>query len=1008
MIKLVNLNSFDEALDFVPDFCANKLNQNITIIVPDKLSLFMEKHIFEKLNLKASFNLKVSTLDRLVKKDLALDKSKQISKLGCIVLVHKILMDLGTQLKVLKNKTYLFSYAEEIFNTLAQLKSSKITVEEMLKFKHTNTQLQDKIHDLAMIFEQYEQQKAGLLDITDQFLMCCFGLKEKYQNQTLVFVGFDDFTAVEYTAIEQLAHNNQLIVANYFAKTNNQHLYNDEVATQLKNIAYICQLPFEIENYNSNSNDELKNYLKQNLFGIKASSAKNTGDRVKIFACRDNFEQIEIAAREIRSKILSGDKYSNFGVAVFGVDGLTEQIKQIFGKYEINFYLDGNLRLSDSTVYKFLNDIFRLNLEPYELVHYIDIINSPFFTLDEIAKQALILRLIQIDFKGNLTKKIDLSSKNFENQNKVFAAVDLNAAKNKLIDFLANFNLTNTGIAQIKQVLNNAFENLQFEQILADLQAKEELFSKQILLNKSIETIKNIFDEIEKFYPTASLETVADMFFHLGDITNISNLPLTLDAVKVVDANNFCERFENLFIIGCSVENAPNFKNDCGVIVDSEIAELNFKYKLAPTIAHINKLARLRLFNSCLLFNKNLTLLYSRTQSELIKEFCTRLNQDNQNLKPIPNLFGNFVALSKQDYVEKNLENKTNIFNQFINTKNLQQVNNVNECFNFNTISASRLEAYFRCPFNHFLNYTLKVKPRLKNDIMPLDTGNILHEILFNYYTLNKQVGDLYDFAKNQIFKIIEKDERLKLNAKSPVLINLIDETVRVLNGVDYIDQNCNFKPIKFEYEFKDKTSLNLGKAKLKGKIDRVDTDGNALRIVDYKTGRAEASLKELYYGNKLQLFLYACAMENASKQKVVGEFYLPLHNAYTTDKNTYSLKGFFENTQENVKNLDNRLQPGDKSDIVNLTLSKTGIARKFGDKELQPSEMETLKNYSKQVSALAIEEIKSGFIKPTPSSVSLLCENCPYVQICLKKSNAQQERNAQQVSIDSFLGGEQ
>lgn len=994
MIKLVNLNSFDEALDFVPSFCADKLTENITIIVPDKLSLFMEKHIFETLNLKASFNIKVSTLDRLVKKDLSLDKSKQISKLGCIILVHKILMELGTQLSVLKNKTYSFSYAEEIFNTLAQLKASKITVEEMLKFKHTNTQLQDKIHDLALIFEQYEQQKAGLLDITDQFLMCCFDLKQKYQNQTLVFVGFDDFTAVEYTAIEQLAYFNQIVVANYFSKSNNQHLYNDEVASQLKQIAYINELPFEVENFKSASTDELKNYLKQNLFGIKSSTMCNVNNRVKIFASRDNFEQIETVARDIRAQILAGQNYANFGVAVFGIDGLTEQIKQVFGKYEINLYLDGNLKLSESAVYKFICDILRLNLEPYELVHYIDIINSPFFVLDEQQKQDLILKLIQIDFKGNLTKKFD-----FDN---------LNPARDKLIEFLSYFNLNETNISQIKQILNNAFEKLNFEQILADLQAKDELFEKQILLKKSIETIQNIFDEIEKFYAGANLDLVADIFFHLGDITNISNLPLTLDAVKLVDANNFCERFDNLYIIGCSAENAPNFKNDCGVILDSEIDELNFKHKLAPTIAHINKLARLRLFNSCLLFNTNLTLLYSRTQSELIKEFCLRLTENNQNIKPIANIFGGFVALSKQDYVEKNLQNKTQIFGQFINTKNLQQVNNSNSCFNLSTISASRLETYFKCPFNHFLSYTLKIKPRLKNDIMPLDTGNILHEILFNYYTLNKQVGDLYQFAKNQIFGIIEKDERLKLNAKSPVLINLIDETVRVLNGVDYIDQNCNFKPVKFEYPFKDKTALDLGNAKLIGKIDRVDTDGNSLRIVDYKTGRAEASLKELYYGNKLQLFLYACAMENASKKRVVGEFYLPLHNAYTTDKNTYALKGFFENTEENVKNLDNRLQPGDKSDIVNITMSKSNTARRFGDKELQPDEMQTLKDYSKQVASLAIDEIKSGYIKPTPSGVSSPCESCPYIQICLKKSNAQTEREPKQVGISSFLGGEQ
>lgn len=997
MIKILNLPSFDESLDYVADFCLDKLNTGATIIVPDKLSLFMERYIFESLKLDVSFNLKVSTLDRFVKRNVVFEKTKQLSQLGCIILVHKILIENYDKLRVLKNKAYSFSYAEEIFNTIAQLKASKITYEEMSNFANANTQLQDKIQDLALIFQEYERNKAGLLDVTDQFLLCCLNLKQAYKNENLLFVGFDDFTAVEYNAIECLAYNNNVYVVNYFAKSNNQHIYNQEVATQLKQIAYTCALPIETLNITKQTND-IKQFLRQNLYGIKPDMFVDKNQQIKILACRDDADEFETIARDIRLKILDGAQFSQFGVAVFGLDANVEKIKEVFAKYELNFYVDNQLKLCESVVYKFICDIFSFHTENYELSHLIDIINSPFFVLGQDKKRQLILKLVQIDFKGNLTDKIDLK--------------ELNSARDSLIKFLKNFAIFGT-IMQISQIFNSAFEKLNFSSIIDDLCNQTILFDKQILLKKSLETIQTVFDEIEKFYPNATIEQVADVFMNVGEVAKINNLPLTLDAVKIVEANNFCETFDYLYLAGCTAGNAPAFKNDCGIIVDSEIEQLNFSHKLAPTISHINRLARLRVFNTCLMFNKSLILSYSRTPSELIKEFCNRFCIENdgakQTIQPKMERYGQYLALSAQDYIEKNLQFNTAEAKSFVTPKNLNQLSDTSVAkIKIDTISASRLEDYFKCPFHHFLNYTLKVQQRLQNDIMPFDTGNILHEILFNYYKLNKQVGDLYDFARTQIFKIVENDERLKINVNSPILTNLIDETVRVLNGVNYIDQNSNFVPEKFEFAFFDKTALNLGNAKLVGKIDRVDSDGANLRIIDYKTGRAEASLKELYYGNKLQLFLYACAMENTLKRNVVGEFYLPLHNAYTTDKNAYALKGFFENTATNVKNLDHRLAPGDKSDIVNITMSKENIARKFGDKELQIEEMKTLKNYAKQISHQAIEEIKSGYITPTPTGVNNPCANCPYKQICLKNCNAVKERKPNQVTIDSFKGGEQ
>ena len=174
---------------------------------------------------------------------------------------------------------------------------------------------------------------------------------------------------------------------------------------------------------------------------------------------------------------------------------------------------------------------------------------------------------------------------------------------------------------------------------------------------------------------------------------------------------------------------------------------------------------------------------------------------------------------------------------------------------------------------------------------------------MFKYYKNKKKIEDIYEFCKNEIFNFVGKNERLKLSLESPIILNLIDESVRVITAVNYMDVNSTFVPLSFEQEFKGKNALKLKNINIIGKVDRVDVSGDILRVIDYKSGKAEANLKELYYGNKLQLFLYSCAMEKYFNKKAVGSFYLPLRNAYSTsDDYAYSLKGFFINEDFSFK----------------------------------------------------------------------------------------------------------
>jgi len=997
MIKVLNVKSLYSALYQTVEFCRQNKQENIDIIVPDKLSLFMEKFLFERLNISASFKIKVSTLNRFAKKTCNVEKNKQISKQASIILIHKILNDNIDKLEVFKSKAYSFAYAEDIFKTIGQLKASKIGFEEMKTFSSKDEQLSNKIKDLAYVYEQYELNKAGLLDASDLFLMSTLSVANGKENSCLLFVGFDDFTAIEYSIIERLAIVAKVNIINYKSKSKNGYIYNHEIIDQLKSIAFINELPFEICDCESKTIG-VKKFLEDNLYAITPNQYVLKDEIVKLFAGNSFQEEIEFVARDIRNKILKGQRFDDFGVAIFNLEANTNKIKEIFEKYEINYYIDSEFLLSNSVLYKFFLNVLKYNLDGYSLSSLIDLINSPFFGLEQLKKREIILKLIARKFRGIVANNIDLE-------------ID-EETKKSFIDFINNLILSKEEkidclVKRLKSIANDFDERLT---VLASQNVE-----RKLLINKSKEILFSLFDDIVKFNSNISLENFFDIFKNISSVAKINNLPLKLDAVKIVDANNMMEIFDELYLIGATQSSAPNLKFDCGIILDNEIDKLNFSHKLSPTIAHINKLARLRLFNSVLMFENELNITYSNEKSDIVKELMEKLKVDTQaglvDLCAIsPFSFEKYVALSKWDYVDylcKNDKNNKEIDKKILKNKQIMQISSENlKIFNdFEVVSATSLENYFKCPMYAFMTNILKIKPRLDVEILSLDIGNVLHEIMYKYYKRKKQVGDIYEFCKHEVFKCVEKEERLKLNADSPILINLIDEAVRVVNAVNYIDENSKFIPKYFEQEFKDSKALKLKNISIVGKVDRVDICEDMFRIVDYKSGRADASLKELYYGNKLQLFLYVCAMENVLNKRAVGTFYLPLHNAYTKElSNTYSLKGFYLAEDFVVKAFDKRLMAGMKSDIVNVALTKTESIRKtIGYKELDSNQINQLKTYAKTVSENAIEEIKSGYVAPSPSEVSKPCDFCPYVHICMKDTNSIEYRKANKINLESF-----
>ncbi|HOE52998.1 MAG TPA: PD-(D/E)XK nuclease family protein [Methanomassiliicoccales archaeon] len=208
--------------------------------------------------------------------------------------------------------------------------------------------------------------------------------------------------------------------------------------------------------------------------------------------------------------------------------------------------------------------------------------------------------------------------------------------------------------------------------------------------------------------------------------------------------------------------------------------------------------------------------------------------------------------------------------------------------------SPSMLEAYRKCPMHYLLRYVLYLAP-LEEDLEAMRLGTAAHEVLCRFYRRRAERGlgmpspdEELTAVKREIREIGRevaarfKGEGADSEARYRALIG--DEGYDGTLGT-FVDRQATadlprWRPEYLEYSFGSRVAgdrydprsterpavipLTEGAGDvllLRGKVDRVDVDGNAMLVIDYKTGKAP-SYKSLEkgYSMQLQLYLLACA----------------------------------------------------------------------------------------------------------------------------------------------------
>lgn len=336
--------------------------------------------------------------------------------------------------------------------------------------------------------------------------------------------------------------------------------------------------------------------------------------------------------------------------------------------------------------------------------------------------------------------------------------------------------------------------------------------------------------------------------------------------------------------------------------------------------------------------------------------------------------------------------------------------------------SISKLEQYKSCPFSYYLKYGLQLSEKNELKIEAVDTGTFMHDVIDEFFDIIEQKGiNVKQITDEEIKQIVDEIVEQKLQLKQNYIFTSIPKyrvlAVRlkkvILKSMRYIVDSLKyskFEVLAHELEFKNGKEYepivfeldNNKKIEITGKIDRIDiaktSDGNYIRIIDYKSSIKDINLNEVVAGLQLQLLTYLDAVCDINDFLPAGVLYFNLidqsvkANSRISDeqieaeiKKQFKMKGLILADVEVAKMMDTNLESG-SSDIIPAYVDKEGNLSSKSN-AVTRKQFESLQKYTKKIIKQISKEILSGNIDIKPyykvKGGKTPCDYCSYKTIC-------------------------
>lgn len=964
------------------------------VVVPDRFTLQAEKLLFEVLKLKSTFNINVVGLSSLAGKVIKESGYEELSKTEGVLLVQKIMLENKDTFCYFKKSNSIL--CEEIYKTIEQMKSSKISPCD-IKENSRNKNLSNKIKDIKFIFEKYEELRGQKLDSDDVIAKFAEKIVEKglFKDSVFIFAGFDSFTEANYEVISSLTKTvKELKFATLSPLSErNSFIYEDDIVKKLKSLALANGVSIEVSSP-VEEHSLCNNAILSNLFAREINPIEKNDFLV---VCQNSSlkEEVLFVAKSIKKAITNGARFRDFAIVCPTLEEYEKEIEICFKNFDIIPYIDTSACFSSTPLARFIAKCFILNKRGFQKEDILFFLSSPFVEIEN--REEMIAFVNEKNISGR---------EKFEFFIKPLSPLFDILLKLKEISTYSEYALVTSEIATF---IKDKFERMVEKE-------NEEGFVKEASFDhQAYNALNELVTSFQTFKEQISLNDFYQMLSTALDSKEISSLPSFCDQVFVGDSTkSFFSKHKHIFVLGANAGKLPQNSNDNGLLTDNEIEGSCFNNILKPTIKMVNKRNRFKLFS-----------LLSQAQERLVISFLDFNEEDQKQEKAyfVSSLMEIF-SLNAKDVLKTNALSPKDIdsllyllgsysegkrvlptlikeksefagslrkvlsFDEekyLLNRESLSKDLTLKLFFPKGHTKVTQIEKYYDCPFKQFVDNGLRPKEKQFAVIKPNTTGNIMHSLLEDFVKENvKKVNSLTneeikEFIENNIENYLDKNIVDFLPDKDLFLKEVKANAFKLCKRALYEMRNSKFVPTYFEKRF-DGRELSLGGMSVIGFIDRVDTHKDMFRVIDYKTGKITSSiLSSLYYGTKLQLFLYGNSLKKGLGLDFSGAFYFDAKVSYSKGEKTI-LKGVFPPSEKVMFALDKRLEDESykSSDLVKVERTLKGYSKAT----LYQPKLIDLENYALQIAEKAIAQMKEGNIKPCPNSDS--CTYCEYRGICL------------------------
>ena len=1023
--------------------------KDVLLLVPEQFSFEAEKKLYDFLGAKLFNHFKTysfATLSQKILQQSNIREDNYASEQGKLLFLYQALQQQKKELQILGRQGSA-DFLTQLQVLITKIRKAGVNAEQLYETAPAfSGRLSQKIQDIAKILTAYDKilENHGLCDsLTDLTEAAKIAIHRNFFTNNQIYIDeFDSFTGDQYKLLEVMANQAEDLIIAIRSDIMHENLSGifdggNQTVQQLKRLAPNNIQMQECKNYQRSKYQDLKLVAEQipnQNQNIKSGVYQN---HVHIFSALDTVSEIEYICATICNMLADDKNLSCRDIAITVKQ--PEIYMPLLERAMHRYHLPYDMAMKKSVLHTELITYF-LNL--------LQILSHASWSTD------MILRYLKNEFSGydlelvsmlehfcftygidkqDWTKSFYEQGKEISNQIEQFGGENLENLRLELIHTLQDLK-NQCNHANIREICNILYQhinqkNQNYQKIYENLDnlQQHEFIAVWNILSDTMDSIINVFDF--ENHEEINLKKLYDIFLLLLQNSHFSMPPQILDSIRIVDAQT-------------ARLNMPKIVFVCGVsdgVFPSDISEHHMfrQHELELLEKHNIKISRLlpELYSDELLIinkifsapSEHLYLTYPNINAdhelsncsvmieEILRIFPKNSNilQMQENINPdyyawsLESAYFHFVRNLNQDTSSiaslRQILEQDNIYNskikKLLETQTEQNIHISSEIMRKLigeklNLSASSIEKFYKCPFQYFCMYCLKLYMPEQVNFSAQNIGNLAHhcleEILKKYDVkkflalseseLKQEIHILSEnFSKENFSDTVRHDGRFQLNYRmtNESILQLLKHMQEELREeLQEQSEESKFIPVEFEKKIKP-FSMKDGQIVCHGKIDRVDIceKGNLFRVIDYKTSEKSFLPERLADGLDLQMLIYLFILEEMKEygNKIPSAvLYMPSgqpSNKYKERQENkekspeeiledyYRMKGIFadkssEYIEKKIKNASESVMKNNKNEIFYIN----------------SEQMENLKKHVYQKIYDMADKIYAGEIEPDPN----------------------------------------